>query len=182
MKIWNVSLFVMVYDNPTGDMVDEILLDGPNYIVCGHGGSFDWTVPTSSTGLEGRTLALWKYSLPEPLEGDDRHGGDTWYSHLRRPIPIGGDWVNEDLYSENRLPLYQQEGHLYIVVPNFGRTRAEAEQGEEDDKGWVEFGHRVEGDLYSLRQKTKLWDSDWDGYGLSKYGTSTSGYLEFMIE
>ena len=53
----------------------------------------------------------------------------------------------------------------------------------DDDRGWVEFGHRVEGDLYSLQQKTQLWDSDWDGYGESKYGTtSTSGYLEFMLE
>ncbi len=187
-KCFILSLFIMVYDNQTGEMVDEILLDGPQYTVCGHGGSFDWIQPTSATGSGARTLALWKYTLPESV-GDD--GAGVWLSLL--PSPSEENYedflehsMNQDLYSEeNRLPLYQKDGNLYIVTPSWGRTRAEAAEDEDNDgmgKAWVEFGHRVEGDLYSLQQKTPLWDSDWDGYGKSKYATSTSGYLEFMME
>lgn len=183
-KCFILSLFIMVYSNQTGEMVDEILLDGPQYTVCGHGGSFDWIQPTSSTGLGARTLALWRHQLPEPVGDNETDGANTWHSHFPRYLPTGEDYVNQNLYSsECRLPLYQQDGRLYIVKPNWGPTRDEADQDETSmGQGWVEFGRRVEGDLYSLRQKTPLWDSDWDGYGEAKYGASTSGYLEFMME
>ena len=57
------------------------------------------------------------------------------------------------------LGLYEQAGHLFVAEPG--------------DGCWVAFGHRVGPALYSLRQRTQLWDPAADG---------TIGMLQFVVE
>jgi hypothetical protein len=75
----------------------------------------------------------------------------------QQPLQQG---VEEDaqgfIDSMEELSLYEQAGHLFVAEPG--------------DGCWVAFGHRVGPGLYSLRQRTQLWDPSADG---------TIGILQF---